>query len=366
MSDGPFDLNDSALARAIVDTIREPLLVLDRDLRVVAASRSFYSAFQMTPEETQGQMLYDLSGGDWNIAALRLLLQRILPASEVMEDFEVEQPFPRIGHRVMRLNARKVFDQGSGPMTILLAFEDITERIAAERALKSLLEQKEMLLAEMSHRIANSLQIIASILLMKARSVQSDETRQHLEDAHRRVMSVASVQQHLQATGRGEEVDVGSYLSKLCEALAASMIGDNRPISVKVVTGGGMATSSRAVSLGLIITELLINALKHAFPGDPKEGHVIIGYEIDKGDWKLSVSDNGAGMPLQRPGEDKPGLGASLIKALAQQLDAQVEIATGPTGTTVSVTHANFKSRLPQIPLASNPACLKSRLPTAA
>ena len=80
--------------------------------------------------------------------------------------------------------------------------------------MKSLLEQKDILLSEMSHRVANSLQIIASILLMKARNVQSDETRQHLEDAHRRVMSVAS-QQHLQASGKGERVEVGSYLSKL-------------------------------------------------------------------------------------------------------------------------------------------------------
>ena len=85
--------------------------------------------------------------------------------------------------------------RAAGP-TILLAFEDITERRTSERALKSLLEQKDILLSEMSHRVANSLQIIASILLMKARNVQSDETRQHLEDAHRRVMSVASLQRH--------------------------------------------------------------------------------------------------------------------------------------------------------------------------
>ena len=85
-----------------------------------------------------------------------------------------------------------------------------------------------MLLAEMSRSVANSLQIIASILLLKARSVQSDETRTHLEDAHRRVMSVASVQQHLRASGKGEHVEIGSYLSKLCETLAASMIGRGR------------------------------------------------------------------------------------------------------------------------------------------
>jgi chemotaxis protein methyltransferase CheR len=297
-------------------------------------------------------MLYDLHDGEWNIAALRLLLDRIVPAAEVMEDFEVEQEFPRIGRRTMLLNARKVFDQAQGAPMILLAFEDITERRITERALKSLLEQKDILLAEMSHRIANSLQIIASILLMKARSVKSDETRQHLEDAHRRVMSVASVQQHLQAVGQAEQVEVGSYLSKLCEALAGSIIGDNRRITVDVVADAGMTTSSRAVSLGLIVTELLINSLKHAFPDHDKEGRVIVGYEDHEGDWKLSVSDNGAGMPAQKPGSRK-GLGTSLINALAQQVDAQVEIATSPKGTTVCVTHATFRSLLPTVASAS-------------
>jgi chemotaxis protein methyltransferase CheR len=144
------------LARAVVDTVREPLLVLDQDLRIIAASRSFYTIFQIGQEETQGRMLYDLHDGEWNIAALRLLLDRIVPAAEVMEDFEVEQEFPRIGRRTMLLNARKVFDQAQGAPMILLAFEDITERRITERALKSLLEQKDILLAEMSHRIANS------------------------------------------------------------------------------------------------------------------------------------------------------------------------------------------------------------------
>jgi two-component sensor histidine kinase len=328
-----------------VDTVREPFLVLDQDLRIIAGSRSFYTNFQTGQEETQGQMLYDLHDGEWNIAALRLLLDRIVPASEVMEDFEVEQEFPRIGRRTMLLNARKVFDQTHEAPMILLAFEDITERRTSERALKSLLEQKDILLAEMSHRVANSLQIIASILLMKARSVKSDETRQHLEDAHRRVMSVASVQQHLRAVGNAEQVEVRSYLSKLCETLAASMIGEDRHIKVNVVAGDGIATSHQAVSLGLIVTELLINAVKHAFPDSLKEGLVIVGYEVKEADWKLSVSDNGAGMATQIPGK-KSGLGTSLIKALAQQLDAQVEIATSATGTTVNVTRATFKSLL--------------------
>jgi two-component sensor histidine kinase len=335
------------LAKAIVDTVREPLLVLDRDLRIIAASRSFYLTFKMTRQVTQGRKIYDLDGGVWNIPELRLLLEKIAPEHGVMEGFEVERDFPRIGRRAMLLNARKVFYEGNGHTTILLGFEDATERRRTERALQRLLEQKEMLLSEMSHRVANSLQIIASILLMKARTVESAEIRLHLEDAHQRVMSVASVQQHLQASGKGEQIAVGPYLSKLCDALSASMIGDNRSISLKVVAGDGATTSGEAVSLGLIVTELVINALKHAFPDSPNGAHIVVGYEVDGANWSLSISDNGVGMPDRKPGGKKLGLGTSLIKSLAQQLEAQVDVASGPKGTTVSVTHATFISRLP-------------------
>ena len=336
------------LAIAIVDTVREPLLVLDRDLRVIVASRSFYVAFQMSRERTQGHTIYDLDDGVWNIPELRLLLEKIVPEHGVMEGFQVERDFPRLGRRSMLLNARQVFYEGNGHTTILLGLEDVTERRRTERAVQKLLEQKEMLLQEMSHRVANSLQIIASILLMKAKIVDSPETRLHLQDAHRRVMSIASVQQHLQASGRDEQIVVGSYLCKLCETLAASMISDSRAISLKVVAGEGSSTSSQAVSIGLIVTELVINALKHAFPERPRPGQkVIVGYEADGENWKLSISDNGNGMPDRKGSAEKTGLGTSLVKALAQQLEAQVDVSSGPKGTTVSVTHATFVSRLP-------------------
>jgi chemotaxis protein methyltransferase CheR len=336
------------LAEAIVDTVHEPLLVLDSELQVIVASRSFYLKFDTTRDVTQGRTIYDVENGVWNIPELRLLLEKIVPEHGVMEGFEVEREFPRLGYRSMLLNARQVFYAGGVHTTILLGIEDVTERRKTERAVQNLLEQKEMLLQEMSHRVANSLQIIASILLMKAKTVNSPETRVHLQDAHRRVMSIASVQKHLQASGKGEQIAVRPYLSKLCESLAASMIGDNRAISLKVVAGEGTSISGEAVSIGLIVTELVINSLKHAFPDSSRPGQqVIVGYEADGKNWKLSTSDNGAGMPDRKGGTEKTGLGTSLIKALAQQLEAQVDVSSGPNGTTVSVTHATFVSRLP-------------------
>ncbi len=157
-----------ALAQSIVDTVREPVLVLDKGLRVIAASRSFYSSFKVRPEDTQGRLLYTLGDGQWDIPKLRVLLEQIIPEHGVMEGYEVEHEFPDIGRRTMYLNARQVVYKEGAESTILLGIEDVTERRALEREKDELLRQKEVMLEELKHRIANSLQIIAGIILMKA------------------------------------------------------------------------------------------------------------------------------------------------------------------------------------------------------
>ena len=346
----PFDdIEDGrALAQAIVDTVREPLLVLDADLRVVAASRSFYLTFRVNRQDTQGRLLYALGDGQWDIPGLRALLEKIAPEHGVMEDYEVEHAFPGIGLRVMLLNARKVYYEGNNHTTILLAIEDITARRAAEREMQQLLHQKELLLEEMQHRIANSLQIIASILLLKASTVQSEETRLHLQEAHKRVMSVAAVQKHLKGSSLGEPISVSSYLSKLCESLADSMIGESRPITVQVNAEGATVSSSKAVSIGLIVTEGVINALKHAFPEAKEDSHIVVTYAETGSGWKLAIADNGVGKPTEGLTAAASGLGTSIVNALAQQLGARVDLASGPSGTVLSVIHAVPVAGLPR------------------
>jgi two-component sensor histidine kinase len=225
---------------------------------------------------------------------------------------------------------------------------------AAEREMAELLRHKEMLLQEMQHRIANSLQIIASILLRKARTAQSDETRMHLRDAHLRLMSVGAIQQQLLGSGHGDPVYIGPYLSGLSQALAALMTDNSRLISLNVQAEDGTASSAEAVSIGLIVAELVINAFKHAFVGDEASGLVVVAYEAAETSWQLTVSDNGIGMPEGQLDSDKPrpGLGTIIVAALAKQLDARVEVMRNRGGTTVSITHGTLdRTRLP-LPLA--------------
>lgn len=334
-----------ALAHAIVDTVREPVLVLDKELRVIAASRSFYATFNVAPAQTQGRLLYTLGDGQWDIPKLRVLLEKIIPEQGTMKGYEVEHRFPDLGDRTMRLNARQVFYEEGAGSAILLGIEDATKLRELERENEKLLEHKDTLLAEMQHRVANSLQIVASIILLKARTVESEETRLHLHDAHTRVLSVVAVQRQLHAAGEGFPVEVSPYLSSLCDSLAGSMIGNSRPVSLRVIGEQGKASSREAESLGLIVTELVMNALKHAFPDVSAKGQIVVRYETAGTDWKLSVCDNGVGRPDGTFAQQKAGLGTGIVKALSQQLDAQVETISGAAGTTVSITHVTFSTR---------------------
>lgn len=343
------------LAQAIVNTIPEPFVVLDDKFRVLAASVSFYKTFKVEPEQTMGRLLYSLGDGQWDIPALRLLLETIIPERAAMDGFEVEHDFPTIGRRNMLLNARQVVYEDRANITILLAFMDVTARRLIEREKEELLKQteellrqKDILLREMQHRVANSLQIIASILLLKARAVSSQETREHLQDAHKRVMSVAEVQRHLHASEGIDQIDVGSYLSKLCGSLASSMVGEDRPITVKVMTDTGRIDSDKAVSLGLIVTELVINAIKYAFPAATDAATIMVTYEIDGDDWKLTVSDNGVGKSAGDAPAKSTGLGTAIVQALVKQLDAVMDIDSSKDGVKISITRASFTSRMPQ------------------
>ncbi|MBW8303408.1 MAG: PAS domain-containing protein [Brevundimonas sp.] len=334
------------LAQAIVDTIHEPLIVLDGGLRVLAASRAFYEIFRVDPEHTMGCRLYDLGDGQWNIPALRLLLETIIPEKTAMDGFEVEHDFPGVGRRSMLLNARKVIYETSADSTILLAFTDVTARRAVERDLAGLLEhteallrQKQVLLQEMQHRVANSLQIIASILLIKARAVTSEETRLHLRDAHQRVLSVAEVQSHLHASGGLDQIEVGPYLTTLCGSLAASMLGDSHPISLRVEADRGLIGSDKAVSMGLIVTELVINAIKYAFPEPRPDALVLVGFKSAGEGWILTVVDNGVGAMETAVPLAHEGLGTAIVEALVKQLDARMQVESA-AGMAVSIRHA--------------------------
>jgi two-component sensor histidine kinase len=252
--------------------------------------------------------------------------------------------------RSLLVNAHRLYDAGGEPVRLLVAVTDVTLVRAEARQKDELLREKAILLQEVQHRVANSLQIIASLLMQSARRVQSEEARGHLHDAHQRVMSIAAVQRHLAASSPGD-VALGPYFAQLCESLGASMIHDPKQLSIAVSVDDSVVSANVSVSLGLIITELVINALKHAFP-ERRHGKIAIDYRSDDLDWTLTVRDDGVGMPTGA-NKPKPGLGTGIVEALARQMQGVIHVVDADPGTAVTLVHEEAAAGGRSIPAAA-------------
>jgi chemotaxis protein methyltransferase CheR len=316
----------------IVETIREGLLVLDSDLTVRFANRAFCDQFSVAPEHTLGRKLYEIGNREWDIPRLRSALQTIIAGGATFEGLEVEQFFSSIGRRVMCLNARKVYRLGSRIEQILLAIEDVTERIRLEREHAIAHEQLGMLLQELTHRVKNSLQIIAAMVGIEARSHKSGQGKAALERVSHRIDALGHLYSKLSKADTIETVDAATYLDELCRDLIASVHKeDGTSILLKTDIGSERLPTDRAITIGLILNELVTNTVKYAFPGETR-GTVLVTLKRLPGELRLTVADDGQGLDPRRADS---GLGGRLVEGFAQQLGGRVERESNSQGTTV-------------------------------
>jgi PAS domain S-box-containing protein len=311
-----------------------PLLLLDENLAIVAASDSFCDAFGIDPETVTGQTIYDLDHRHWDLPRLHSLIDATLSGAAEVEAYEMEIETSAGAVRCVVIKAQRL-DYGDTLHTrMMVTVIDVTKERQNEKRQQELIHDNAALLHEMQHRVANSLQIIASILMQSARKVQSTEARGHLSDAHQRVMSIATLQRHL-AGSEGGQVELEPYLAQLCASIGASMIYDREQLTLTTKVDPVSIGGDVSVSMGLVVTELVINALKHAFP-DGRPGHVVVGYTAKGDNWTLSVSDDGVGM-AENAERSQAGLGTRIVQALAKQLGAVILVEDSAPGTRVSL-----------------------------
>lgn len=320
-----------SLALAVVTSSNTPALLLDDALNVVAASDTFVGAFDLGPDERQGRRLAELGGGEWAEPELGLLLQATAAGSARIEGHEMDLVRSGRPDRRLIVNARKLDYSDEDHVRLLMSVTDVTDQRTTADLKDRLLRDKEILLQELQHRVANSLQIIASVLMQSARRVHSGRARGHIRDAGNRVLSIAALQRQL-STSQLEEVALGPYLAELCASIGASMISKEHRVTLSARADESVAKAEDSVRLGLIVTELVINALKHGYPGD-RRWTIEVDYRAQGSGWMLSVRDTGVGMAH----EIKAGLGTSIVGALAKQLGATVRLEAAQPGTSVTV-----------------------------
>lgn len=316
-------------ANAIVETVSQPLLVLDPDLRVIRANHCFYETFQLAPAQTEQQSIFEVGNRMWDLPNLRLLLENILDRDTEFQDFEVTQTISSQSAQIFLFNARKIRDD-LHEHSILLAIEDITDRRQAEIQIRDSLTEKEVLLREIHHRVKNNLQIVSSLLSLQSNRVVDRHASEILQDSQNRVRAMALIHEILYQSSNLANLNFAEYVQTLVNNLFTSYNVNRAAIELRVdVQAGATLDVDRAVLCGLIINELVTNALKHGFGGD-RHGEVLIKL-VNSGDdlLTLSVGNNGQELPPDFDVSNVRSMGLSLVMSLIKQIKGNLEVEMG-------------------------------------
>lgn len=290
-------------AQGVVNTLRDPTLVLDPDLTVISANPAFYRTFDLSRDATTGVAFYDLGEGQWNIAELRLLLEQVIPKSGTVMDYEVQATFPDLGPRNMLVTAQRLVHPDNGRRLLMLTIVDATERRRKEK-------HQEILLGEVHHRMKNLLSITQA--LARQTSVKDRSAIEFREDFLNRFV----------AFGRSLELSTRHEPTQLVELAQAvlhpfSMPGFIHDSALQIARGPDILLRPRqTMALGMILQELATNAIKHgAWSAD--HGRVNLTWDVmaeAEGRKNVQVLWAESGGPAVCP-PTKPGFGTKLIDA---------------------------------------------------
>ena len=314
-------------AEAIVETVREPLVILDQNLQVMKANKAFYATFHAAPEDTEHRLIYDLGNGQWNIPQLRELLENILPAHSKFRDFEVTHEFEHVGRKVMCLNASEIFNPNAQARTILLAIEDTTDRKRAEAALHATNAELQHFAYALTHDMQEPLRMVVNFTELLAREYagklgpEADQFIAYsVEGALRIEALLRALLGYWEITGREQDsfasIDCGAVLAKALLNLQSAI-----EQSSAVVTSDPLPTVvAEEVSLLQLFQNLISNSIKYCGQSKPV---IHVSAVKDGSDWLFSVRDNGIGIDQQDAerifgmfkrlhGNDIPGTGIGL------------------------------------------------------
>jgi PAS domain S-box-containing protein len=309
-------------------------------MTILTASKAFLTMFGITEAEARGRRVSELGQHQWDVPALRHLMEKVLPENKPIESFEIEDDFPGLGRRVFNLNARKISQPGNHSRRMLLVFEDITDRKQRERDALSLTN-------EISHRIKNNLQVIVGLISFETRSTATPCV-QGYKAMQARIGAIAQLYDLISQSSRGRTVAVDGYLREIAKTMSASLIGSSSGITMKVKAEALEIDPDRAVPFGLLVNELATNAIKHAFPEGT--GTIMLSVEQVGDQIELTVADDGVGMKEKDSARISEKRGSDYVAIFVRQLGGTIVPSKSEgTGTTVRV-------RLPLLLVPSVPS----------
>jgi PAS domain S-box-containing protein len=324
----------------ILDLADDAIISVDDEQRIILFNQGAERIFGYSSQEVTGQLLDILLPARLvevhrqhlqNFANSPVTARRMGERSEILGRRKNGTEFPA------EASISKVAVQGRHMYTVIL--RDVTDRVAAEDKIKNSLREKEALLKEIHHRVKNNLQVVSSLLGLQSRVVNDEQTRKMFQESQNRIHSMALLHESLYQSNNLSRIDFPEYIRQLASHLFHCYGVVAERIHLRTKLDALYLSMDAAVPCGLIINELVSNSLKYAFP-DGREGEVLIELrEPQQGMARLVVADNGVGLRSDIDWVTARTLGLRLVRTLAEQLGAKIEVAS-TAGTEVRLTFA--------------------------
>ena len=291
-----------AYAQSIVDTVREPMLVLDDTLHIRTASRAFYREFLVLPEDTEGKFIYKLGDGQWNIPALRTLLEGVLIDGKDFRDFEVTHDFPQVGRRVMIVNARKLWTQADDSLLVLMAIEDITERKRLHEELLRSNEDLQRFAYTAAHDLRSPLSSALNLSELLAMRTQEKHDAQEREMLHTIIASLQRLNALMEDILTFSEMGNAPQQPRMIaleDPLRIALTNLKHHIdhhAANITFGSLPEVRTDRTQMVMVFQNLIGNALKYRRDATP---HIRIEAVREENGWRIAVADNGQGFAAE-------------------------------------------------------------------
>lgn len=331
------DLDDLELFEKVFNSIPDAITIINRENKVVKVNSSMANSMGMETEDLVGKNCYEVVHG--TSCPINTCPHAMLLHDEEQHSSEVHEE--NLGGFFM-ITTTPLYDDDGNVMGSVHVARDITERKIMEEQLEQALEDKDILMKEIHHRVKNNLMIMASLLNMQSRYIKDEVARDIFKDSQSRAKTMALIHEKLYQSKELKKVDVQDYMESLSRDIYQAYINDPQRIQLSLDLEPHMLDINTVIPLGLILNELLTNTFKYAFPGEA-EGMVKVRFiEKENKEFLLEVADNGVGLPADFSLKKTESLGMRLIHSLTEQIKGELEISA-EHGTQIRIKFPELK-----------------------
>ncbi len=322
----------------IVHSLDKALVILNDDLTVEYANLAYYRLSNTSEKDTLGQPLAALWNGAFDDERLMPLLAGIVPHSLRIDAFDLEQTFPVIGRRILRLGAREVTRDGAATGFVLLTIEDVTREEQARRRAGSELDRVHTMIDEVHHRVKNNVAAITAMIRLETRQLRDAEARAVFERVASRIDYLSTLYELLAVRDKTGEVELLHFFKRICDSIEQLARSTAVGWTIRVIGDQAEAGIDDAVRLGAIVHELVANAAKYAFDGQQDIGLILVECIRRAESLTIKVSDNGCGMADEGAEPKSTGLGMRIVELYLDQMDGTIRRDSDESGTRYTIT----------------------------